>query len=723
MKRFVIGIFASIALNMYAQDTLQWQDFNLEEVEVTQRRAARIKPRSSVLNIEQLNKEQLCTAACCNLAGTFENSASIDVNYADAATGAQTIQLLGLSGKYVQLLTENTPSVRGLAQTLGLEFIPGPWMESIQVSKGTSSVRNGYEALTGQINVEFLKPQLQSPIEINLMMNDNVDVELNVTGGWQVDDYCSTGVSVLLKDQSREIDGNNDGMMDEPYIHHLNLLNRWYIKKGEYTGQVLVRGIYDQRIGGQVGHIQDHTLTPYVLDMRTRRIEGFMKNGYMFTPQMSIGIIASASYHSQNYSYGNKPWDASQLNTYLNAIYQTAFENEALDPDDKHENQLAAGFSLNYDRYKEFLDVYGAHSPYNLSRDEVTPGIFVEYTYSYLHKLTLLAGIRADYSSLYGCFFTPRMNIKYSPFDWWTIRGSVGLGYRSPNIVADNMPYLASNKQWKGLQTIPNQERTLNTGATMSFYIPIGNHELQLSGEYYFTNFFDGVLVDLDRAPYTVQFINMTDIDGARAFAHAAQIEASMEILKGWTWTLAFRYTDTKQTSWNIASAQYDIRDKVLQNKYKGIITTSYQTPKKSWQFDITCQFNGHARMSDSFNIPKGSRQYYTLSKGNSNIIYHKWYPQLMGQITHYFRDGSVYFGAENITNMTQDSPIAGITLNGTHYVNPLAQDFDASMVWAPVSGWGFYIGIRWNLDKRSEKHQHDEHCHDEHCHNHEHHH
>ena len=720
MKQYHILLLIALlgASATYAQDTLSIQDFNLDEVQVTQRRAARVKSRTTAIETEKLNREQLCTAACCNLAGSFENSASVDVNYSDAATGAQTIQLLGLSGKYVQLLHENTPGVRGLSEVLGLEFIPGPWMESIQISKGTSSVRNGYEALTGQINVEFLKPQLQAPLEVNLMMDDNVDVELNVTGGWKVDDYCSTGIAVLLKDQSLSKDDNNDGFIDDPKKHHLNLLNRWYIKKGDYTGQVLVHGVYDQRIGGQIEHVHDHVASPYIIDLRTRRVEAFVKNGYMFTPQMSIGIIASAAYHSQNHRYGTKPWDASQLNAYLNIIYQAALENEQLDPDDDHENQVAAGISVNYDKYNEQLNLL------DLSRQETTPGIFAEYTYSYKDKLTLLGGIRADYSTRYGLFATPRLNIRYSPFEWWTLRGSVGLGYRSPNIVTDNMAYLASNKQWQGLQTSLAQEQALNTGATMTFHIPIAGRELQISGEYYYTRFLKGVLVDVDHNPMAVEFHNIADIPNAQSFAHAAQAEASMEVLKGWTWTLAFRYTDTRQTSWNTATNQYEVREKVLQNKFKGIISTSYQTPKKGWQFDLTAQFNGPARMPDGFNIPQGSKQYLTRTVNSHSVTYHKWFPLLMGQITHYFKDGSVYFGAENMTNMCQDQPIIGDRLNNSHYVNPWADNFDASAVWAPISGWGFYIGVRWGLEKKTDT-CHDTHCHDHnhdtHCHDHNH--
>lgn len=127
-------------------------EIELQEVVVSERRAGTIASRTSVLQTQKITYDELCRAACCNLAESFETNPSVDVSYADAATGARQIKLLGLSGTYVQMLTENYPNFRGAASLYGLDYVPGTWMESIQVSKGTSSVKNGYEALAGQID-------------------------------------------------------------------------------------------------------------------------------------------------------------------------------------------------------------------------------------------------------------------------------------------------------------------------------------------------------------------------------------------------------------------------------------------------------------------------------------------------------------------------------------------------------------------------------------------
>lgn len=674
-------------------------DLILEEVNIVERKMAVMRSRVSPLNVSTLTGDELCKAACCNLSESFETSASVDVAYSDAATGAKQIRLLGLSGTYVQMLTENTPNVRGLAQSFGMEYIPGPWMEAIQVSKGTSSVLNGYEAIAGQINVEYLKPQTQDPISLNAMISTETHAELNASGGWDLNDKVSTGILFHAQNMSLDLDHNHDGFLDMPKNTNINLLNRWYITEGDYTGQILARGIYDRRRGGQTKKAKALAASPYEIDLQTYRVDGFMKHGYVFdqTTGMSIGIIAAASYHNQQNSYGPRLWNAAQTNAYMNAIFQTSFDDSATDLWDDHQHKLSAGLSINYDGYDEELLLPIGIDQHTFIMDtwELTPGIFAEYTYTYKDKVTLLVGIREDYSTRYGFFTTPRMNLRYAPFEWWTLRGSVGLGYRSPNAIADNAAYLPSNRFYHFNTADLAQERSMNTGMSTVFYIPMGKRELQLSGEYYYTRFLDGVIADMDRSLHGITLYNMHDVPDAQYFSHNWQVEANMEILRGWTMTAAFRYTDVQQTTFNTAAGEYQLRDKPLQNKFKGIITTSYQTPLKTWQFDLTAQFNGPGRMPDYFTVPEGSKQYTT----QDGRIYHKWYPQLLGQVTKYFRTWSIYLGAENMTNFTQDSPIRGEKNADNGFVDPHSSHYDASMIWAPIHGWKLYLGFRWALE------------------------
>ena len=103
-------------------DVVLREGMELSEVQIVSRKLSTLKLRSSVMNEEIVTSDELCRAACCNLGESFVTNPSVDVSYSDAATGAKQIKLLGLSGTYVQMLTENIPNYRGAASPLWVKL-------------------------------------------------------------------------------------------------------------------------------------------------------------------------------------------------------------------------------------------------------------------------------------------------------------------------------------------------------------------------------------------------------------------------------------------------------------------------------------------------------------------------------------------------------------------------------------------------------------------------
>ncbi|MDH6342635.1 outer membrane receptor for ferrienterochelin and colicins [Parabacteroides sp. PFB2-12] len=639
-------------------------EVELQEVVVNERRMGTIASRTSVVQTQKITYDELCRAACCNLAESFETNPSVDVSYADASTGARQIKLLGLSGTYVQMLTENYPNFRGASSLYGLDYVPGAWMESIQVSKGTSSVKNGYEALAGQINVEFKKPPTADIVSANLFASDAGRYEGNADASWHINENVSTGLLVHYSNDSKQHDGNDDGFLDMPLKEQVNVMNRWYHKTDNYVAQYGARYLHENRTGGQVTN--KGIVDPYQIKLNTNRVEGFTKQAYIIDKEKveSMALILSGSYHEQKSMYDRTPYNIYQNNVYASLLYEKEFSPA---------HSLSTGLSLNYDGFTENLTQAGKAEEYN--RSEVVPGAYVQYTYNLNDKFIMLAGVRADYSSLYDFFVTPRIHLKYNPTEWLNLRASAGKGFRTANVLAENNYLLASSRRMDIADNL-DQEEAWNTGLNASFYIPLFGKELTLNAEWYYTNFLKQVVVDMDSDPHAVRFYNL---DG-KSYSNSYQIEATYPFFRGFTLTAAYRYTDAK-TDYRNAEGQTTRMRKPLMSDYKGLVTASYQTPLKKWQFDLTGQFNGGGRMPE----PDKANPLWDTHYGS----YQVW----NAQITKYFRRWSVYAGAENIFDYTQKNPI--IQAN-----EPRGGLFDGSMVWGPVHGRTIYVGLRFNIDR-----------------------
>jgi len=662
----------------YENDTIQVTDkhavlniillegLELNEVQVVSRKLGTMKLRNSVMNQDMITSAELSRAACCNLGESFVTNPSVDVSYSDAATGAKQIRLLGLSGTYVQMLTENIPNYRGAAAPYGLGYVPGPWMQSIQVSKGTSSVKNGYEALTGQINVEFKKPQTADIVSANLFASSTNRYEANADASIQMSPRWSTMLLAHYENETKSHDSNDDGFADIPKVEQYNFWNRWAYMGDNYVFQAGIKAMTEERNSGQVSHNGGHIADPYMINIKTDRYEFFTKNAYVFDKEKNtnLALILSGTLHNQDAAYGRKLYDVDQKNVYASLLFETEFSPL---------HSLSTGLSFNYDGYDQHYRLTNdASDPRvkSLSKESVT-GAYAQYTFNASDKFIFMAGLRGDYSNEYDFFVTPRAHIKYNPNEYVHFRLSAGKGYRTNHVLAENNYLLASSRKVNIPEQL-KQEEAWNYGASVSTYIPIFGKTLNVNAEYYYTDFQNQVVVDMDTDPHAVSFLNL---DG-KSYSRAFQVEASYPFFEGFSLTAAYRHTDAK-TTYN-----GELLEKPLTSKYKGLLTASYQTPLGLWQFDATLQMNGGGRMPTP----------YTMGDGTSSWNYrYGSFEQLSAQITRYFRRWSVYVGGENLTNFKQKNPIISAS-------DPWGENFDSTMIWGPMHGAKFYIGLRFNL-------------------------
>ena len=594
----------------------------LNEVNIVTRKLGTMKLRSSVMNEDMISSAELSRAACCNLGESFVTNPSVDVSYSDAATGAKQIKLLGLSGTYVQMLTENIPNYRGAASPYGLGYVPGPWMQSIQVSKGTSSVKNGYEAITGQINVEFKKPQLPEAdwVSANLFASTTNRYEANADATLKISKRWSTSLLAHYENETKAHDGNDDGFVDIPQVEQYNVWNRWAYMGDHYVFQAGIKALSETRISGQANHGGTmHSGDLYKVGIDTERYEFFTKNAYIFNKEKNtnLALILSTTLHNQDATYGRKLYNVDQTNVYASLMFETEFNPQ---------NSFSAGLSFNYDAYDQYYRLENnTDNPLKAFEKEAVPGAYVQYTLNLNDKWMVMAGLRGDYSNEHGFFVTPRAHLKYNPNDYVNFRLSAGKGYRTNYVLAENNYLLSSSRKVEIAKNL-DMEEAWNYGASVSTYIPIFGKTLNVNAEYYYTDFLKQVIVDMDSNPHEVAFYNLN----GRSYSHVFQVEASYPFFKGFTLTGAYRLTDAKTTYKGVRM------EKPLTSKYKGLLTASYQTPLGIWQFDATLQLNGGGRMPTPYKL------------GDGQLSWERRYgsfEQLSLQVTRYFRRWSIYVG------------------------------------------------------------------------------
>lgn len=637
------------------QDSI-FKDQTLQEVKAVARKPGTSRLAGAVNGIA-MNKDELFKAACCNLGESFTTNPSVDVAYNDATTGARQIKLLGLSGTYVQMLTENLPNFRGAAIPYALGYVPGPWMKGIQVSKGCASVKNGYESITGQINVDYLQPEDEQQVEVNLFGDTKSRIEANADANVHLSDRWATEILLHHENIIKNHDDNGDGFYDMPGREQYNVQNRWVYKGKSYIFHGGLGALKEIRTSGQdEEHV--HSDDIYRIKLHTNRYEGYMKHAFILNHEhgTNIAFMSSASMHQLNARYGNKLYDLNEKNLYGSLMFETNFSTQ---------HNLSLGLSFNH-------DYLGQNEGQNKGQNEkeTTPGAYAQYTYTLGTKLTAMAGVRFDHSSLYGNFFTPRFHVKYSPVDAISIRLSAGKGYRTVFGMTEYNYLLASGRNLNISKSL-KQEEAWNYGLSTAFYIPMFGKTLKLNAEYYYTDFRNQAVVDYDA---NKEFISIYNLIG-KSYSHTFQIDASYPLLKGLEITAAYRLNDVKCT--------YDygktLKEKPLTSKYKALFTASYKTPLGLWQFDATVQLNGGGRNPEPYQLADGSRSW--------SPRFHS-FEQVSAQVTRWFRHWSIYVGGENLTGFKQKTPIYGAS-------NPWGSDFEPTLVWGPVEGRMFYAGVR----------------------------
>ena len=705
----------------------------LDVLHITGRQQGNYISRLAPVKTEVITAAGLCKMACCNLAESFENSASVSVGYSDAVTGARQIRLLGLSGNYTQMLEENRPAMRGIQIPFGLAFVPGQWLESIQIAKGTGSVVNGYEAITGQINMEYRKPTAQMPLFVNLFLNSALRTEANIVSSLQLNDQWSTVILAHGSSDLMQHDANGDGFLDEPLTRRYSLANRWlYAPASGLQLRFGFRGVYEDRKGGQKdnewvlpGENRENVM--WGSRILNRGINAYAKLGIPLVKHdhehLHAHELMSESAHGEEHQEdhategmheemhdtghdheaedipkdGILPEDENHVDPNIalvldynlhsqdsyfglkdfNALQQDVFANAVFMSSLGESHKITMGVSALWERLDQVLvDRWpaGGEESFDLGRRESIYGAYGEYTLHWDDKFVFIAGARADYNTLYGWLFTPGVNVRYNFTEDLVFRATAGRGFRTPNSITDNIGVLSTG--WRILfEGTPGIEEAWTYGLNLTLGLPFGREgSSTLSLEYFRTDFINQLIADqefLSGAPVpSVLFYNLR----GRSFTNTWQVDFTTEPFEGFSVLATFRYNDSK-----VNMKGQGLTDRPLTSRFKGVLNLQYTTPADSWVFDVTAQLNGPARIPA---FAAGGEDHYSPV-----------FPMFYAQITRKFNKVELYAGGENLLNYRQPDPIISAD-------DPFSDNFNASIIWGPLMGIRIYAGMRLSLTR-----------------------
>lgn len=646
---------------------------NLDEVVVTgQRNGVQISDLKPI-KVEQITTTELRKAACCDLAGCFDTHGSVQPQVTNVITNSKELRILGLSGVYNQVLVDGLPMIQGLSYTYGISSIPGTLVNSIHVSKGANSVVQGFESISGQINVETKEPGNAEKLFLNGYINSYSEKQFNAHTAFKAGKWRSL-LAFHTVQPANKTDKDEDNFLDLPLLTRYMVMNKWeYGDEGHWgwhshSGWRFLR---EDRVGGQMTYDSDAdkgSTSVYGNAVRVAQPELWTKTGYRFSDHANLVFLSSAYMQDQESYFGTLNYKAEQLNYYGNLQFEMNYLEE---------QSINTGVSYRFLNLDEEI----AFSENTLNRtfagdyrkNEHIAGIFAENTFRFFDdRLTWLIGLRGDHHNREGFVFTPRTLVKYDITPITIARINIGKGWRTVNVFSENIGMLASSRDIRIGNNLQPEE-AINYGLNITQKFGQNNEHFSgyISTDYYHTDFQNQVIADYDAAPTQVVVENFSGTSISDGF----QAELNMKFEKRYELKAGYNYLD-------VFYRENGVKKPLPFNpKHKILAAFNFRSAKNKLLYDVNMHWFGEQHLPDTRLNPEAFRR----------PDFSEPYTIVNTQITYNFNKFEVYTGVENVFNFRQKQPILS-------WQNPFGPYFDTSSVWGPTRGREFYLGVRFRI-------------------------
>ncbi|NOT36636.1 MAG: TonB-dependent receptor [Saprospiraceae bacterium] len=645
---------------------------DLQDVTITGTRSSHSFSLLNPQNVETLTSKEFRKAACCSLAESFQTSNTVDLAYSNAVVGNREIQFLGLRGMYTQQLVENRPVFTGILNTFGYDFIPGTWLDQINIQKGASSALHGAQSMTGAINTGLKKPDLDYPVYVNgyADYHGRFEGNLHLNKSWS--DFDHSGIYLHASRHSGFRDHNKDGFFDDAKNNLLNGMIKNTFFGTSWEGMVNAQALHNTRSGGEVNDQGKYSFQQTITHTNLSGNLGYV--GFE-NPSQSTGSIYDLAFSELYGSFGTEhQFSNKEKRGLIQFIYSHAFS------DDKH--KITVGPALTYNEAHEKLT--GLNN-FDHHYKEITPGIFADYDIKFgemecddLKRWIISTSHRLEYIKSSKLFWTPRASLRYNIDEEWTTRLSIGRGYRFFRLVSDQLSLLTTNRMWI-INDLPEYESSWNYGLNLVGKPTIFNKAAELNFDFYVTRFEEQLVLDLDADIPTRPLAIFSSLNGdSRAVVLSGTF--SYPITNQITAKTGLRYQDTKQTN------STGFRDQVMIPKWRGLLSIDFESTDKKWLCNFATHYIGKMRLPD--------KTYYPGDLIHDHREYSKPYFHLQAQANYTYQLWEFYVGCENITNYTQHQAI----------IDPLNSSgpfFNASEIYAPINGIKPYIGFKYRIEKK----------------------
>lgn len=633
----------------------------LNEVTVNAKRQSNSFSLLNPLNVESITSQEFKKAACCSLSESFQTGNTIDVSYNNAVTGSKEIIFLGLRGIYTQLLLENFRFFNGILTSQGFDFIPGTWLDNINILKGASTSIYGPQSMTGAINVGLKKPDKDHRIYSNAFLDYHGRLELNqhFNKSWSAARH--SGIYAHYSNHQGFRDHNNDGFKDDARAQKFALLQRNTLFGRKMEGQINFYGLYEDKNGGQLKNVGN-----YNFNQKTSHIQAFGNLGYVgyANPDRNSGSIWELSLSNIDAYYGTElnPFKAKEFR-FLGQVFYSEIFSEG-----KHKINIGPNVNINIAEENYIAD--------KRTYKEITPSLFFDYDYAIgkientdLKKLHITLSQRLDYVKSSKLYYIPRLSTRFNFDKSWTLRSSVGLGYRHPRVYSDNLNLFFVNYE-KVFSNVPDIETSINYGINLVGKPLINNKELNFNLDFYITEFNNQLVTDLEQIDQNFNILKYYNVVG-NSNTKSLGITVSYPIVFGISAKIGMKYTD------NITGYEHGNKQTPFIAKRREMTSLDYESNNKKWTANLTGQWIGKMRIPQKVNETEStySKEYFLLQSTVNYIL-----PKI-----------EFYIGCENITNYTQHHAILSADA-------PFSRTFNATEIYAPINGIKPFIGFRYKF-------------------------